>query len=48
VPLKFHDSSYFVVVTLLTVGYGDINPMSYLGKLVVLFIIVFTIVLIPR
>ena len=30
-PLKFHDSFYFVIVTLSTVGYGDINPTTTQG-----------------
>ena len=46
--LNFMDSLYFVVVTLLTVGYGEITPLSYRGKLIVIVIMVLTIVLIPR
>lgn len=45
--LKFHDSVYFVVVTLATVGFGDEVPHSEFGRVIVLFIILFTIVLIP-
>jgi hypothetical protein len=26
--LNFHDSVYFVIVSLLTIGYGDINPSN--------------------
>jgi hypothetical protein len=46
--MNFHVAVYFVVVTLLTVGYGDIIPSNNWCKLIVLFIVVFTIVLIPR
>jgi Ion channel len=45
--LQFHDSVYFVIVTLATVGYGDEVPSTEFGRVVVLFIIFFTIVLIP-
>jgi hypothetical protein len=45
---QFHDSVYFVIVTLLTIGYGDINAESGQGKIVVIFIILATIMLIPR
>lgn len=47
-PMKFHDSLYFVVVTLFTVGYGDIYPTTIFGKVIVMFIIIFTIILIPQ
>ncbi len=45
--LQFHDSVYFVIVSLATVGYGDEIPTSEFGRVIVLFIIFFTIVLIP-
>lgn len=45
--LQFHDSVYFVIVTLATVGYGDEVPQLEFGRVLVLFIIMFTIVLIP-
>jgi hypothetical protein len=45
--LQFHDSVYFVIVTLATVGYGDELPLQEFGRVIVLFIIFFTIVLIP-
>ena len=37
---SFLDAAYFVIVTMATVGYGDIHPISPGGKLVTLFIIV--------
>ena len=46
--MQFHDSLYFVIVTLLTVGYGDEYPKTAFGKVLVLFIIIFTIVWIPK
>jgi len=45
---QFHDALYFGVVTLLTVGYGDITPQTEFGKFIVIFIVIFTIVLIPK
>ena len=43
-----HVSLYFVIITLLTVGYGDINPTNTISKCIVMFIIVFTIFFIPK
>jgi len=31
--LKFHDALYFVIITLSTVGYGDISPSDEIGRL---------------
>jgi hypothetical protein len=45
---SFHDALYFVVVTLFTVGYGDFQPETNFGRTIVLFIIIFTIILIPQ
>jgi hypothetical protein len=45
--LQLHDSVYFVIVTLATVGYGDEIPATEIGRVVVLIIIFLTIVLIP-
>jgi hypothetical protein len=46
--LLFNNALYFVIVTLITVGYGDINPTSQLSMFVACFIIVITCVIIPQ
>ncbi|OWZ08324.1 hypothetical protein PHMEG_00019148 [Phytophthora megakarya] len=44
--LQFHDSLYFVLVTVSTIGYGDISPHTVLGHVFVIVVIIgiFTIV----
>ncbi|ETN18351.1 hypothetical protein PPTG_21546 [Phytophthora nicotianae INRA-310] len=44
--LEFHDSLYFVLVTVSTIGYGDITPRTLLGHMfvIVAIIAIFTIV----
>lgn len=46
--LTLANSFYFTVVTLFTVGYGDFVPFTLLGRLWVIFIIVFGAYLISR
>jgi len=46
-PLKFHETVYFLVVTLTTVGYGDIHPTSAVGMITVTLVICIGAVLIP-
>lgn len=43
----FFDAIYFSLVTITTVGFGDITPVTFYGKLSTLFIIILGIVLIP-
>jgi len=44
---SFFDALYFSLVTITTVGFGDITPISFYGKLATLFIIILGIILIP-
>eukprot|EP00753_Platysulcus_tardus_P021483 PLAT9022.1.p1 GENE.PLAT9022.1~~PLAT9022.1.p1 ORF type:complete len:1547 (-),score=755.29 PLAT9022.1:64-4188(-) len=46
--LDFFQVFYFIVVTITTVGYGDVVPKSYAGRAIVVVMIMLTIVLIPR
>eukprot|EP01133_Synstelium_polycarpum_P005621 gene5621-6484_t len=46
-PLQFHETIYFLVVTLTTDGYGDIHPTNAVGQLTITFAICIGAVLIP-
>ena len=39
---------YFVVITLTTIGYGDVNPDSKLGQVTVVFLIICALVIIQK
>lgn len=44
---KFDDALYFTLVSVTTVGYGDIIPVTQIGKIVTMFVIICGVILIP-
>lgn len=44
---SYFDSVYFTVITLTTVGYGDITPLTDAGKMVTIFMILGGVIFIP-
>jgi hypothetical protein len=42
-PYVFHDTLYYVVVTLTTCGYGDITPKTSQGMMLFVLVIMFAI-----
>lgn len=47
-PLNLFEAVYFVIVTLSTVGYGDISPDIWLGQLFMVIMICIAFSFIPR
>lgn len=45
--MPFHDAFYFVVVTMSTVGYGDIAPISFKSRLLVACLLMTFMVFVP-
>lgn len=45
---KFHHYIYFTIITITTVGFGDIVTYTALGKALVIFLVLITIALIPK
>ncbi len=45
---QFHHYIYFTMVTISSVGFGDIIPYTNLGRLIVMGLILLTLVLIPK
>ena len=44
---NFFDAFYFVVVTMTTVGYGDVTPLSQAGKAMTLLMILTGVLFVP-
>eukprot|EP00903_Cladosiphon_okamuranus_P006121 g6025.t2 len=44
---QWHDAFYFTIVTLSTVGYGDILPISVVSRLLIVVVIIFALTYIP-
>jgi hypothetical protein len=45
--LTFIDALYFIVITFSSVGYGDFSPVTGLGEIVTIVLILFTIYIVP-
>ncbi|CAD8212795.1 unnamed protein product [Paramecium octaurelia] len=45
---NFHEMIYFTIVTLSTVGYGDVIPQSEEGRVCVIVLIIIVLVVIPK
>ena len=43
----FHHCIYFIIVSLTTVGYGKIIPLSISGKLIIVFLVIVILVVVP-
>jgi len=46
-PFPWHTSLYYMVVTLTTVGYGDISPKTEAGRAVILIFLIWSVSLVP-
>lgn len=46
--LTFYNAIYYMIVTVATVGYGDIHPSNIFSRTVVIFFIITSLVIIPR
>lgn len=46
--LTFFDALYFVIITITTVGFGDISPLLVTSKLLVIVLIICLLIILPR
>jgi hypothetical protein len=46
-PMLFHTGLYYVIVTISTVGYGDINANVELSKVCTMLLIILTVAIVP-
>ena len=47
--MQWHDSMYYVVVTMSTVGYGDVTPSAYwLSRVLIMILILTSLILVPN
>ena len=44
--VKYHEFLYFTIITLFTLGYGEIYPISELGRVIIIFLIIYGVYLI--
>ena len=45
-PLEFHDCVYFIIVSFCTVGYGDVTPQSTLGRITVIVMLSWSLIVV--
>ncbi|TMW66393.1 hypothetical protein Poli38472_004158 [Pythium oligandrum] len=45
---RFHEALYFILVTISTIGYGDISPQTSLGQVFVMLLIIAVFTIVPQ